>query len=123
MSLDLTHRVVVEVGMAEALEEATVVELAQLGERLSALRVCEAPALLGVRRSLEQHGQLVPLLLYVHEGRLQILDGFKRLRAARARGWSWLRARIDDVSRVDAKLRLREVHEGRPLGRRRRRPR
>jgi ParB-like chromosome segregation protein Spo0J len=115
MSLDLLHGGVVQVDMAEALEETAVVELTQLGERLSALRLCEPPALLGVRRSLEQHGQLVPLLLFVHEGRLEILDGFKRVRAARALGWSRLRARIDDVGPVDAKLRLREVHGGRPL--------
>jgi len=92
-----------------------MVEIAPLGERLSSLRLCEAAALTTVRLSLEQHGQLTALTLFTAGGTLEIIDGFKRVRAARALGWVSLLARIDDVGSVDAKLRLRELHDRRGL--------
>lgn len=95
--------------------ETRVVEIEPLGERLSALRLCDAEALTTVRRSLEQHGQLAALTLFAEAGGLQIIDGFKRVRAARALGWPTLVARIDDVSAIDAKLRLRALHDRRGL--------
>ena len=91
------------------------VEIATLGERLSALRLCEAEALTTMRRSLEQHGQLVAVTLFTERGALEIIDGFKRVRAARALGWTTLLAQVDDVSAVDAKLRLGELHDRRGL--------
>ena len=95
--------------------ETRVVEIAPLGERLSALRLCDAEALTTVRRSLEQHGQLAAVTLFAEPGGLEIIDGFKRVRAARALGWTTLVARIDDVGSIDAKLRLRELHDRRGL--------
>jgi ParB-like chromosome segregation protein Spo0J len=92
-----------------------MVEIAALGERLSALRLCDAEALSMVRRSLEQYGQLAAVTLFTERDGLQIIDGFKRVRAARALGWATLVARIDDVGAVDAKLRLRELHDRRGL--------
>jgi len=101
--------------MHEPATATRVVEIAALGERLSALRLCDAEALTTVRRSLEQHGQLAALTLFAEPGGPQIIDGFKRVRAARALGWTTLVARIDDVGAVDAKLRLRELHDRRGL--------
>ena len=92
-----------------------MVEIAALGERLSALRLCDAEALSAVRRSLDQYGQLAAVTLFTERDELQIIDGFKRVRAARALGWATLVARIDDVGAVDAKLRLRELHDRRGL--------
>jgi hypothetical protein len=92
-----------------------MVEIAALGERLSALRLCDAEALSVVRRSLEQYGQLAAVTLFTERDGLQIIDGFKRVCAARALGWPTLVARIDDVGAVDAKLRLRELHDRRGL--------
>ena len=91
------------------------VELALLGERLASLRLCDASALAAVRGSLERHGQLGALTLFVQRDGLEILDGFKRVRAARALGWSTLIARVDVVDVVDAKLRLCELHDGHRL--------
>jgi ParB-like chromosome segregation protein Spo0J len=51
----------------------------------------------------------------VRGDQLEVLDGFKRVRAARALGWDALVASVDEVSVVEAKLRLRELHEGRGL--------
>ena len=101
--------------MAQAHAETRQVEIAALGERLSALRLCEATAVTAVRRSLEQHGQLSALTLFAAGDGLEIIDGFKRVRAARSLGWPALSARIDDVGAVDAKLRLRELHDRRGL--------
>ena len=95
--------------------ETQVVEIATLGERLSALRLCDAEAATTVRRSLEEYGQLSAVTLFAESGRLEIIDGFKRVRAARALGWTTLVARIDAVGSVDAKLRLRALHERRGL--------
>jgi ParB-like chromosome segregation protein Spo0J len=95
--------------------ETRVVEIAPLGERLSALRLCDAEALTTVRRSLETHGQLAAVTLFAEPDGLEIIDGFKRVRAARALGWATLVARIDDVGSIDAKLRLRELHDRRGL--------
>jgi ParB-like chromosome segregation protein Spo0J len=92
--------------------ELRTVELASLGERLSALRVCAPSALPPLRRSLEQHGQLSALTVYAGRDGLEIIDGFKRMRAARALGWRTLSARVDDVDSVEAKLRLCELHDG-----------
>jgi ParB-like chromosome segregation protein Spo0J len=101
--------------MPEAHGETRLVEIEPLGERLSALRLCEATALTTVRRSLEQHGQLNALTLFAAGDGLQIIDGFKRVRAARALGWRTLTARIDDIGAIEAKLRLRELHDHRGL--------
>ncbi len=95
--------------------ETLLVEISRLGERLSALRLCDAEALTTVRRSLEQHGQLSALTLFAEPDGLEIIDGFKRVRAARALGWVTLLARVDDVGSIDAKLRLRELHDRRGL--------
>ena len=101
--------------MAQAAAETRQVEIAALGERLSALRLCEATAVAMVRRSLEQHGQLSAVTLFAAGDGLEIIDGFKRVRAARSLGWTTLSARIDDVGAIDAKLRLRELHDRRGL--------
>lgn len=92
-----------------------LVEIALLGERLAPLRLCEASAITAVRRSLAQHGQLSAILLFTQAHGLEIIDGFKRVRAARALGWPTLFARIDNVDVIDAKLRLVELHDRRGL--------
>ena len=101
--------------MQEAQAETRQVEIAPLGERLAPLRLCDAGALASAQSSLVRHGQLSALTLFVQGGGLEILDGFKRVRAARALGWSTLLARVDHVGVVDAKLRLCELHDGRRL--------
>jgi len=99
----------------EARADVREVELATLGEQLAVLRLCEPCALEAMRRSLEQHGQLTAVTLFVRDEQIEIIDGFKRVRAARALGWTTLLGRVDDVGAVDAKLRLRELHGGRGL--------
>ena len=97
--------------MTEPSTDIRIVEIAALGERLAPLRLREGAALLSMCRSMERHGQLHALTLFVHDGQLEILDGFKRVHAARVLRWPTLLARVDDVGMVDAKVRLLELHE------------
>jgi ParB-like chromosome segregation protein Spo0J len=90
-------------------------DLAELGDSLSALRLCEPSALEAMRRSLERHGQLDALSVFGVEGHLEIFDGFKRVRAARELGWRTLRGRIAGVDRAEAKILLLALHDRRGL--------
>ena len=92
-------------------DPARDVNPAELGERLSALRLCDAAAIEATRRSLERHGQLEPVSVFADDGRLEILDGFKRVRAARALAWPTMRARVADVDAAEAKLRVVALHD------------
>jgi ParB/RepB/Spo0J family partition protein len=101
--------------VADGLEHEHPVELAAVGERLGALRLCDAHALRAVQDSLARHGQLSPVGVFEQAEGLELLDGFKRLRAARALGWSSLRARVHAADAVEAKLLLMALHQQRGL--------
>jgi ParB/RepB/Spo0J family partition protein len=68
-----------------------------------------------MRASLRQHGQLSPLRAFERDGAVEIFDGFKRLRAARALGLGELRAVASDVNALQATVPIRELHAGRGL--------
>lgn len=87
------------------------VDLAELGDSLSALRLCDGAALEAMRRSLARHGQLDALSTFAAPGGLEILDGFKRVRAARALGFRTLRARVAVMDALEAKIRLIALHD------------
>lgn len=90
------------------------VEIARLGDQHARLRLCGEEALRQMRHSLERHGQLTALVVYATaEGRLEIIDGFKRQRAAQQMGWTELRARqlgADVVAAAAAIVALNEGH-------------
>ena len=87
------------------------VRVETLGERLGALRLCESDALARMRRSLERHGQMSAVVLFATADGMEIIDGFKRLRAARALGWKEVRAHALDVDVVGAKIAVAFLHE------------
>jgi ParB-like chromosome segregation protein Spo0J len=91
------------------------IDLAELGDGLSALRLCDASAIEAMRRSFARHGQLDALSVFVTGGQLEIIDGFKRVRAARALAWRTLRARVVDVDPAEAKILLVALHDRRGL--------
>lgn len=91
------------------------VVIAELGETLSALRLCEPSAVEAMSASLVRYGQLTPLIVFDGGGGLEVLDGFKRLRAARRLGWSELGARHSGTDPVEAKIQLAALHMGRSL--------
>lgn len=82
----------------------------ELDDGLGALRLCDAAELGLIRQSLERHGQLQPLIAFHDEGVLKVLDGLKRLRAARGLGWTELRTSIAEVNALEAKVWLFEIH-------------
>lgn len=96
-------------------DDVQELELRALGERLSSLRLCDRSALEAMRRSLEKHGQLTTIAVFPQGEELEVIDGFKRVRAARALGWRVLRASVFEGTLVEAKLRLSELHEGKGL--------
>lgn len=94
------------------------VPIAELGDELSALRLCEPSAVESTRRSLMRHGQLTPLIVYKGEVSLglEVIDGFKRLRAAQALEWRELTVSVVPIaSDIEAKVRIAELHDGRGL--------
>ena len=86
-----------------------------LHEQLGSIRLCEPRALEAIEQSLERHGQLSALEVFAEEGVLQVYDGLKRLQAARRLHWQQLRVERHELSLVEAKVRMAEVHEGRGL--------
>ena len=65
-----------------------------------------------MRHSLGHYGQLQPVVAFRDESlQLEVLDGLKRLRAARALGWPELWVSVADVGSVDAKAWLLELHQ------------
>lgn len=95
------------------------VPVERLHESFVRLRVLGDAAVEPVRRSLARVGQLSPLTAW-RDGRttgegLEILDGFKRLRAARALSWSHLRVRILEVDAVDALTSMVTLNAGNAL--------
>jgi ParB/RepB/Spo0J family partition protein len=94
--------------------------IAELGDELSSLRMCDPSALQSMRRSLARHGQLTPVIAYRRESAstpcVQIIDGFKRLRGAQALEWPELSVSVIVVaSDIEAKVRIAELHDGRAL--------
>jgi ParB-like chromosome segregation protein Spo0J len=80
--------------------------LAELGERLSPLRLRSPEALREMERSLSRHGQLVAVVCHRQDEKVELVDGYKRLIGARALGWSALRAEVHEVTGPAAKLLL-----------------
>lgn len=91
------------------------IAVADFGERLSALRLADGSALSALRQSVARHGQLAPVHAFEQGGTLELFDGFKRLRVARALGLRDLRAVVDPVDALEAIVYLRELHTGRGL--------
>jgi ParB family transcriptional regulator, chromosome partitioning protein len=92
--------------MDEVSPTVTAIELAQLGERLSPLRLRAPEALREMERSLSRHGQLVAVVCHRQDDKLELVDGYKRLIGARALGWPALRAEVHAVTGPAAKLLL-----------------
>ncbi len=92
-----------------------LVPVEQLGERLSALRLCEPTAVDAMQKSLSRYGQLTAVVTFDEGGALEVIDGLKRLHAARQLGWTELGVRQCSVSAVDAKVQLAALHAGHGL--------
>lgn len=104
-----------------ATPEERTVELHELGESHAGLRVLDGGAVGAMRELLKRHGQLMPLCAYAApEAKeapptFEIVDGFKRLRGARALGWKTLRVRVLALAGAEAKAAISVLNAGRGL--------
>lgn len=94
--------------------EVGVQALSVLSESLHALRVCTERGG-DLAKSLREHGQLTPLLCCRVAEAIEVVDGFKRLRAARQIGWTHLRVEIREADRTQAKLLMFWSHRAEGL--------
>lgn len=89
-----------------------MVALAQLGTTLGRAR-CPQPAQLArMRQGLSAHGQLTPVIAVEREGKLELVDGFKRRSAATQLGWAELLVnvrRLDERGQWAAMLALNKM--------------
>lgn len=80
-------------------QETVTVATARIGERFAPLRIVEPQAERAMLLSMEKYGQLTPVAVCrIAPGEHELLDGFKRLRAARQLGLAELTARPFDLS-------------------------
>ena len=80
-------------------QETIALATARIGERLAPLRIVEPQAERSMLHSMEKYGQLSPVAVCrIAPGEHELLDGFKRLRAARRLGLEELSARPFDLS-------------------------
>jgi ParB-like chromosome segregation protein Spo0J len=94
------------------------VAIADLDERLARYRLSQRQAEAQIAKSLQQYGQLSPIVVSVTGDReLVLIDGFKRLRAARRlKGFTHLLARLLEIDQASAKAAMFHLNQfaGRP---------
>ena len=80
-------------------KETMSIPITRIGERFASLRIVEPQAERAMLHSMQKYGQLTPVVVCrIVSGEHELLDGFKRLRAARQLGFSELTIRPLDVS-------------------------
>lgn len=97
-------------------DETRLLELERIDQRLQKYRLQHASSDRAMLHSLERYGQVSPVVVCLQHDLVVLIDGFKRLRAARKlKGMSHLRARrmlVDEQSAKAAIYTLNRV--GRP---------
>lgn len=74
-------------------------ELARIGESYGRFRLVHPQAERGMLESMRRYGQLMPVVVSCLKGtQCELIDGFKRLRAARQLGFSDITAKIIEAS-------------------------
>jgi len=91
--------------------------LERLDERLQRYRLAQPKLEKSMAQSLQRYGQISPVVVCLHDEEIVLIDGFKRLRAARSlRGVTSLMARRMDVDESSAKAAIYNLNcvVGRP---------
>jgi ParB-like chromosome segregation protein Spo0J len=78
----------------------------QLGQHYRRYRLPDPEAEADLVGSLRRYGQLTPLVVCLRDETPEILDGFKRLAAARALGWKTVSARLWEADERAAKAAI-----------------
>jgi ParB/RepB/Spo0J family partition protein len=95
----------------EAVRVGQIVEIrplpvSDLGERYRRYRLSDAAADEAMARSLRSFGQASPVTVCCRDGRMELLDGFKRKSAALRIAWSTLSVRVVEVDERSAKAAI-----------------
>ncbi len=79
-----------------------------LGERYRRYRLSDPAAEEAMARSLQRYGQIAPVVVCLHEGTAEVVDGFKRVAAARLLlpRWATLSVRVLAVDERGAKAAI-----------------
>ena len=85
--------------------------LAQLGERYRRYRLPDPDAEAAMAGSFQRYGQLTPVVVCLREETHEILDGFKRLAAARALGLKTLSTRLMEADERMAKAAIHGLNQ------------
>ena len=92
-------------------QETMSLPITRIGERFAPLRLVEPQAERTMRHSLQQYGQLTPVVTCrMGSGEQELLDGFKRLRAGRQLGFSELTVRPLELSLRGCKATLLQLN-------------
>ena len=87
-------------------EDVRCLDLAQLGDRYRRYRFTDTDAETAMAGSLRRYGQLSPLVVCLRPETYELLDGFKRLAAARVLGLKTLGARLLEADERVAKAAI-----------------
>ena len=94
-----------------ALPEAMNISIGGIGERFAPLRITDPAAERAMLSSLQKYGQLSPLVVCrFAAGEQELLDGFKRLRAARQLGLKDLSVRSLEMSLRASKAAMLQLN-------------
>jgi ParB/RepB/Spo0J family partition protein len=78
-------------------KQGKMLEIRQIETSYGRVRCLVPRQIEQMKASLTQHGQLTTLVVVKRQGRLELIDGFKRHRAAEQMGWTTLRVTSLDV--------------------------
>lgn len=88
-------------------DEIRLLALEEVDERLRRYRLVQPQVERKMAQSLQRYGQISPVVICLHESDAVLIDGFKRLHAARGmKGMSHLQARRMDVDEQGAKAAI-----------------
>jgi len=82
------------------------IPLSEFDLSLSEMRVMNIPRVQQIEKSMRLHGQLQPVVVRVHEGKYQIIDGLKRYYNAMNLMMETLQCRVLDIDEKQAKVLL-----------------
>jgi ParB-like chromosome segregation protein Spo0J len=88
------------------------VPLAEIGESYARYRLHDASAEDAMARSLRRYGQIAPLVVCLRDGRVELIDGFKRLSSSRRLSLPTLSARLLDADDRAAKAAIFCLNRG-----------